>query len=207
MNLTPGQQRFLLDLARAAIVNNLRGMYSTAPAVEDPLLQSPFGCFVTMHDAATHRLRGCIGRIQSPDPLVVGVHESAIGALRDPRFTNYPITLGELPRLDLEVSVLSPLTEAAHALEFEPLEHGIFLSCQGRTGTFLPQVARETGWSREQLLARLCGEKMGLAADAWQGVGTKLFTYTATVIGPVPFVDAPIPMGVPGGLAGNRFTM
>ncbi len=209
MDLTPGQQRFLLDLARSAIVNALRGIRTQAPQVNDPVLNSVCGCFVTLHDAAFHRLRGCIGRIQSADPLIVGIHESAISALGDPRFVNNPITLQELPRLDLEVSVLSPLMPAANTLDFEPLEHGIFLTHQGRTGTFLPQVGRETGWSREQLLTRLCSEKMGLSPEAWKDPAARLFKYTALVIGPVPFVQQqptpPAPPVVSGGLAGNVF--
>ncbi|MFI5382344.1 MAG: AmmeMemoRadiSam system protein A [Tepidisphaerales bacterium] len=203
MNLTPAQQRFLLDLARSAIVNSLRGMRTQPPQVNDPVLNTVSGCFVTLHEAASHRLRGCIGRIQSADPLVVGMHDSAISALHDPRFVNNPVTLQELPRLDLEVSVLSPLMPAANPLDFEPLEHGIFLTHQGRTGTFLPQVARETGWNREQLLTRLCGEKMGLSPDAWREPAARLFKYTALVIGPVPFVEQPTAPA--GGLAGNVF--
>ena len=209
MNLTPGQQRFLLDLARSAIVNTLRGLRSQPPQVNDAVLNTASGCFVTLHDAASHRLRGCIGRIQSGDPLIVGVHESAISVLDDPRFVNNRISLQELPLLDLEVSVLSPLMPAANTLDFEPREHGIFLTCQGRTGTFLPQVARETGWNREQLLTRLCGEKMGIPPEAWKDAGARLFKYTALVIGPVPFVQPapaqPAAPAQPSGLAGSSF--
>ncbi len=208
MNLNPDQQRFLLDLAKSTIVQSLRGLHTQPPVTQDAILNTVCGCFVTLHDAASHRLRGCIGRIQSADPLVVGVHDSAISALHDPRFINNPITLRELPRLDIEVSVLSPLMPAANTLDFEPRQHGIFLTCQGRTGTFLPQVARETGWDREQLLTRLCGEKMGLAADAWKDPAARLFIYTALVIGPEPFVQGPAIASAsvrPGGLAGNTF--
>jgi AMMECR1 domain-containing protein len=48
-------------------------------------------------------------------------------------------------------------------------------------------VARETGWTREQLLSRLCVEKMGLPADAWKLPGAKLQVFTTSVVGPEPF--------------------
>ena len=62
-----------------------------------------------------------------------------------------------------------------------------YLTMGGRTGCFLPQVARETGWSKEQLLGRLCQEKLGLAAIAWKHPEARLFTFTALIIGPEAF--------------------
>ena len=111
-----------------------------------------------------------------------------MAVLEDPRFRVNPVCADELPELELEITVLSPLELAANALDFELLEHGIYLHCQGATGCFLPQVARETGWSKQQLLARLCTEKMGMPADAWQSPAARLYRFTATIIGPEPFV-------------------
>jgi AmmeMemoRadiSam system protein A len=199
MVISPAHQDILLDTARAAIVSALRRVaHLTAPAAgNDPFLTMRSGCFVSLHDAASHRLRGCVGRLQSPDPLIRGIFETAISVLTDPRFRNEPIALGELPRLTLEISVLSPLKPANTCLDFDPQNDGIYLTCPSptgpRTGTFLPQVGRQTGWSREQLLARLCTEKMGLAANAWQNPECRLLTYQAAVIGPVPFVKEVVP--------------
>ena len=78
----------------------------------------------------------------------------------------------------------------AGASAFEPLEHGIYLQLAGRTGCFLPQVARETRWTREQLLARLCTEKLGVDPRAWQAGDARLFTFSVLVLGPEPFVTA-----------------
>jgi AMMECR1 domain-containing protein len=73
-------------------------------------------------------------------------------------------------------------------LAFEPLEHGIYLTVGRRAGCFLPQVARETGWSRQQLLDRLCTEKIGLAPNAWQSKKATLSIFQTIVIGPEPLV-------------------
>lgn len=191
MVIPPPLQQVLLDAARTAILNELKGIRQYAiPAAADPVLMTPAGCFVTLHDAPSHRLRGCVGRLQTTDPLLKTIHETAQSVLHDHRFAHCPVTLAELPRLEIEISILSPLEPARDALDFDPPNDGIYLICQGRTGTFLPTVARETGWTREQLLCRLCTEKMGLPAYAWREPDAKLMKYRTVMVGPVPFVTA-----------------
>ncbi len=72
-------------------------------------------------------------------------------------------------------------------MDFEPLLDGIYLTIAGRSGCFLPQVARETGWSRERLLSQLCTEKLGIAAELWKSPEARLQTFSTQMIGPVPF--------------------
>jgi AmmeMemoRadiSam system protein A len=187
MEFTAAQCSFLLDLARQTIRQRLSCQELPPVSADDPALGQPGSCFVTLHTLGEHRLRGCIGQIQATGPLLVSVREMAEAVLDDPRFRVDPVTTDELPGLAIEITVLSPLEPAAHPLDFYPLEDGIYLQCQGETGCFLPQVARETGWTREQLLARLCTEKMGLAANAWQAPAARLYRFTATIIGPEPF--------------------
>jgi AmmeMemoRadiSam system protein A len=204
MDLSPAHQRMLLDISRTAIRQALRGASDQLlPVSSDPVLNMPAGCFVSLHDHSTHRLRGCVGRLEARTPLIRCVFEMSSGVLGDPRFRSTPVTPAELSRLELEISVLSPMKPAATPLDFDPQNDGIYLTCQARSGTFLPQVGRQTGWSREQLLSRLCTEKLGLAPSAWQEPSAKLLTYSALVIGPVPF-EAPPP--ATGGFgSGNVF--
>lgn len=188
MDFTEPQRARLLDIARNVIQQQL-GRRGLPPVPEDdPAFGQSASCFVTLHSLGDHRLRGCIGQIRANGPLLECVKEMAQAVLDDPRFRMNPVTLGELPDLELEITVLSPLEAAGHALDFDLLEHGIYLNCRGETGCFLPQVARETGWTREQLLTRLCTEKMGLPADAWKSPGARLYRFSATIVGPKPFV-------------------
>jgi AmmeMemoRadiSam system protein A len=204
MELTADQRRFLLDVARqtiraalsapggvaasAASPAQASGTDTTSPATGDPVLPQRAGCFVSLHTLHTHRLRGCVGRLDCRDELIVAVRQSAINVLHDPRFVDYPVTLEELPRLEIELTVIFPMQEAEHCLDFQPQEDGIFLTIGDRGGCFLPQVARETGWSREQLLARLCSEKLGLHPDAWRhDKSARLHKFKTLVIGPEPF--------------------
>ena len=189
VQLTLAQQQFLLNTARSVIRRALQGQAPLTPHVDDPVLLSPAGAFVSLHEIGTQRLRGCVGRLQANDPLIQTITDTAANVLNDPRFSGYRVTLADLTRLDIEISVLSPLQETCHPLDFEPLNEGIYLTCYGRSGTFLPQVARQTGWTREQLLARLCMEKLGMPADAWQLPDARLQKYTVTLIGPVAFTE------------------
>ena len=197
MLLSPQHQRLLLDAARDRIRQVLRGDVprddagegaggATARFADDALMQ-PAGCFVTLHRLRTHELRGCVGRLDAVDPLLVAVRKAAAGVLNDPRFANDPVRLDELPRLQIDVSVLSPLRPAPGPLDFDLYNDGIYLTWGERAGCFLPQVARETGWDKTQLLARLCVEKMGLPPTAWQDPRARLFHFTTVVVGPEPF--------------------
>ena len=203
MTLSPAATARLLDVARRAICAKLAGR-ACDPPVFDPTdpshlwteLTQPAGCFVSLHEFRTRRLRGCVGRLDATQPLMIAVHQAAENALDDPRFVDADaVCTEELADLELEVSILSPLRPAESPLAFEPLEHGIYLMLNGRTGCFLPQVARETGWGREQLLNRLCTEKLGLHAGAWQGEDARLFVFSVLVVGPEPFIAGPVGIG------------
>jgi len=187
MDFSTEQQRGLLDYAKRVIRHELDGGAEMPTPPNDAALQLHAGCFVTLHGAMTHQLRGCIGQLRGEEPLVATVGEMAKEALHDPRFVDEPVTLEELPELEVELTVLSPLEEAKNPLDFDLLKHGIYLTYRGRGGCFLPQVARETGWDREALLARLCMEKMGLPPETWRERGAKMLRFSATILGPERF--------------------
>jgi AmmeMemoRadiSam system protein A len=189
MPLSPHKR--LLDIARETIRETLGAMRPSRDPSEivDPLLQQPAGCFVSLHQLHTHRLRGCVGQIRCETTLNDSLRDAARGVLRDPRFTSDPVTLEELPELEIEVTVLSPMRAAASPLDFDPQNEGIWLTIGQRSGLFLPQVARDTGWSREQLLSRLCTEKLDMPSDAWKLPDAKLEVFTTEICGPAAFVS------------------
>ena len=79
----------------------------------DADLMTPGGCFVSLHELRTHRLRGCVGRMDASQPLWLSVCNSAAGVLDDPRFHDDPVRLAELPTLEIEISFLSPMRPAS----------------------------------------------------------------------------------------------
>jgi AmmeMemoRadiSam system protein A len=183
MNLTQAYQDCLLDLARATIRAALGGTAFPEPRT-DPALEQRAGCFVSLHRADDHRLRGCVGRLDAKLSLAEIVAAMSLGVLEDPRFLSEPVRLDELPLLHIELSILSPLRAMASPLDFDLLNEGIYLTHGGRSGCFLPQVARETRWDKEQLLGRLCAEKMGVSGVAWRQAETRAFSFTTLIIGP-----------------------
>jgi len=102
-------------------------------------------------------------------------------ATSDPRFFADPITAGELDQLDVEISVLSPLKRTDEPLSLRLGIDGIYI--KRGSGCFLPQVATETGWSKEEFLSYCCAHKAGLAPDAWREPETEVYLFTADVFG------------------------
>jgi AmmeMemoRadiSam system protein A len=202
MEFAPNEQDFLLQVACATIRRRLEG--AQAPPMVTPItpnVLSPAGCFVSLHSKQTHALRGCIGRIDSSSPLLMVLGNVAWQVTGDPRFVERPVRLAELPSLSVELSILDILTTTANPLDFDPPNDGLYLIAGGRTGVFLPQVARETGWSREQLLDRLCQEKIGVPASAWRSPGARLLKFKSITIGPIDFTFEDPPMPAPNALA------
>lgn len=171
----------LLALARQTAEAHITGQPLPPPITADePPFNELRGLFVTFHVAG--RLRGCIGTFQPDRPLGRLVGEMALRSLRDPRFVFSPIRADELPRLEVEISVLSPMWRSHDPLaEMTPGVHGLLVQHGGRGGCFLPQVAMDTGWDAGQMLANCCEHKAGLEADAWRDPVTEVYLFTAQV--------------------------
>jgi len=184
MEISPQTQNAILDLAADIVTRRLGGDPLPLPDLSDPLFSQPAGCFVSLHRKENHALRGCIGLLDTAKPLRLALTAAAESVIGDPRFLPQPVTRFELPELTIEVTLLGPLQKAKSILDFEPTQQGIHLTLRGKTGLFLPQVARETGWTRQQLLARLCTEKLGVPDSAWNDPAAELRTFSAHVIGP-----------------------
>ena len=112
----------------------------------------------------------------------MSVVENAQHACVDPRFTNMPVTIEEVPNLDIEVSVLTPMRRLLDPNDVRVGTDGLLI-VQGRnSGVLLPQVPIEEGWNRDQFLAAAC-LKAGLSADAWRDQQTEIYRFSAQVFG------------------------
>jgi len=172
--LDKGQQQRLLTVARETIDKYVRTGQVLKVEDTDPALVRPSAAFVTLREQGV--LRGCIGSLEPESPLIETVRNRAISAaVEDPRFP--AVSVRELPSLEIEISVLSPLRRVASYQEVDISKHGIVVEQGDRRGVFLPQVAQETGWDRDTLLSHLCRDKAGLPADAWKRDAT-LYVFT-----------------------------
>jgi AmmeMemoRadiSam system protein A len=151
-------------------------------------LSMPCGAFVTIHTADgqagtgdKRRLRGCIGRMGASETLEKTIRVMAVeAAFGDPRFP--PLSPEELPRCELEISVLSPMERCPNPRQVKVGVHGLYLSYHGRAGVLLPQVPVEQGWNLDEYLDYIC-VKAGVPAKAYEAPDAELFTFTAVVFG------------------------
>ena len=180
--MNDAQKRTLLKVARETVEAVIRREAVPEATSDDPQLNAPCGCFVTLKNG--DQLRGCIGQFTSTSPLIELIGEMAeSSAKNDPRFQADPITADELDELDAEISVLSPLQRTDDPLSLRLGVDGIYIKRGGASGCFLPQVATETGWSKEEFLSYCCSHKAGLAADAWRDRETEVYLFSAEVFG------------------------
>lgn len=145
-------------------VNRTKGEFPMEQYNVTPKLKEQRATFVTLEKDG--QLRGCIGSLAPVEALYLSVHHNAINAaLEDPRFS--PVQPSELPHLEIHVSILSPIVDIPSLNDFKIGQHGIILE-QGRArAVFLPEVAVEQGWSKEETLSYL-SMKAGLPRDAWR---------------------------------------
>lgn len=172
------QQR-LLKLSREILEQHVREGYADKVHPEDyPMaLRAPRSVFVTLRKNGS--LRGCIGNLGNPAPLAVSVRDYTINAASfDPRFP--PVASGELPKITIEISVMTPMQEVASYKLVRLGTDGVVIQSGGRGAVYLPQVATETGWSLDELMGNLC-RKAGLPMDAYRKPGMKFFTFQAQV--------------------------
>lgn len=182
--LSAEQRRQLLEHARRVV--HLSCAAHDAVSTEDSAAVvsagpdcASFGAFVTLHKQGD--LRGCIGTFAHSDSLLKTLEEMAFAASqRDPRFA--PVKAQELPLIDIEISLLTPLRPVADVAEIEVGRHGLCMSRGWQRGVLLPQVATEQGWDRETFLQQTC-RKAGLPLDSWQDPDTSIESFAAEVFG------------------------
>ncbi len=178
--LTQEQKNKLLKLARQTISVYLESGKTLEVKESDPVLNQAMGAFVTLHKHG--QLRGCIGNIIGRKPLYLTVRDMAIAAAtQDPRFN--PVGKDELGDIHIEISALSPLKKITNPDEIILGKHGVLVKNLFRSGVYLPQVATETGWTKEQFMNSLCASKAGMAADAWKKGQCEIHIFSAEVFG------------------------
>jgi len=173
-------RKLLLGIARRVIEARLDGRKMEFPA--DPELAGVSGrngAFVTLHKNGA--LRGCIGNFVSEMPLYQLVAEMAeAAAFGDPRFP--PVIREEMEDIDIEISVLSPLTPCRDVEEITVGVHGIYIISGFYRGVLLPQVATEYGWDRETFLDQTC-IKAGMQPGCWKKSDTEILIFSAEIFG------------------------
>jgi MEMO1 family protein len=174
------EKKELLAIARNTIEQYV--IHRKTPEVNESslpsILKTECGAFVTLKKHGD--LRGCIGRFDASEALYKVVQDMAIASsTQDSRFT--PVEPKEIPELEIEISVLTPMRRIRSIDEFQLGKHGIYMRKGLRSGTFLPQVAEETGWTTEEFFGHCAQDKAGIGWDGWKDAD--LYVYEALVFG------------------------
>jgi AmmeMemoRadiSam system protein A len=128
----------LVQIARQTIEAYLTVGESAKTAIFLPAdLPQRAATFVSLH--IDGKLRGCIGTLEPQAPtLIEEVKRNAIAAaMRDPRFP--PITLAEMPRLEISVDMLTA-AQPAQQEDLDPRRFGVIVECGWRRGVLLPDL-------------------------------------------------------------------
>ncbi len=173
--LSDEDRRLLLKIARDAIEARIKGQEYIPPEPES--LSEHKGAFVTLNIHG--KLRGCIGRLRSDQPLYKTVAEMAVAAaFEDPRFPE--LTESEVEALDIEISVLSPLHRVHDLDEIQVGRDGLMVKLDWHSGLLLPQVATTNGWGPIEFLEQTC-LKAGLPKNSYQDRNAEIYRFSAEV--------------------------
>ena len=176
-SLTEAEKQKLKEIAFCSILSALEHKDFTPGDLSPyPALSERCGAFVSLHQHG--RLRGCIGHFGEDTRLSSIVAEMArAAAFEDPRFPK--LRLEELADTDIEISVLTPMRRIHSIDEFQLHRHGIYIRKGWHSGTYLPQVADEVNWTKEEFVSHCSHDKAGLGWDGWRDA--ELYVYEAIV--------------------------
>jgi len=179
-SLSQDEKDQLIALARTSVEHAIRDRKAyEPPAPEDAALNRESGAFVTLRESGA--LRGCIGYTSATKPLYQTIRDTAtLAATSDPRFR--PVSADEVPKLEYEISVLSPLRRVRDVREIQVGRDGLLVKNGDREGLLLPQVPTEQHWDRMKFLEQTC-VKAGMPDQCWKEVDTDIFCFTAEVFG------------------------
>jgi AmmeMemoRadiSam system protein A len=177
LRLSPALKVHLLRAARCAMDAAVRKYAPPERDVPDEVLLGHSGAFVTLTIAG--ELRGCVGYFEPLQPLIDTVTGAAVkAALDDRRFP--PVRVDELPRIRLQVSVVSGKTPVSALDGIVVGRDGLYIESEGARGLLLPQVAAEHGWDAGRFLEQTF-RKCGLTPAAIGSPGIGVYRFTAEI--------------------------
>ena len=180
-DLDEDEKRTLFAIAEDTLkwcVSGSRKPFSFEKYSITPKLKEETATFVTLKIGGA--LRGCIGSLMPVASMYKSVHDNTVNAaMRDFRFT--PVRRDDMGKIDLHISLLSPIRYIDSLDEFKIGEHGIIIEKPGcRGAVYLPEVALEQNWTKEETLSSLC-LKGGMNRDAWRE-GAKFKVFSSVVL-------------------------
>lgn len=180
--LSEPDKKLLLQSARKTLQDYLgeNRRPGSPPESIPPSLNTKAGAFVTLKKNG--ELRGCIGSFKAENSIYKTVQQMAIAAAtQDYRFPR--VTFDELIFIEIEISILTPMVKITDLNTIRLGTDGIYIRKGERSGTFLPQVATETGWNLNEFVSHCARDKAGIGWDGWKDKDAEIFIYQAIIFG------------------------
>lgn len=183
-NLSKEDKKKLLEVSRKTLDAYIKT--NNYPEINETELSENLcvkcGVFVSLH--VGDELRGCVGNFSADISLYKIVQDMTVSSsTRDYRF--FPVKENELKNIDIEISVLTPMKKIKSTDEIILGKHGVYIVKNSRSGTFLPQVAVNTGWDIEEFLGHCAKDKAGIGWEGWKDAD--IYIYEAVVFGEKEF--------------------
>ena len=121
------------------------------------------GTFVSLHLKLDGSLRGCIGTFLPTKTNVAQeiIYNAIAAAAEDPRFP--PVTLAELPEIEISVDVLSFPKLVTQNTVLDTKKYGLIVSTpDGRRGLLLPEIE---GIDTVEEQEKICRLKAGIGSN------------------------------------------
>ncbi len=167
----------LLALCKNEIFKTLGVRYKEDAVFDVPdSIENWNSAFVSVYVSGA--LRGCLGRFDSNLEMSRLLKELAnSAAFNDHRFM--PVQSEELKNINIEISLLTPMRKVDSVNEIELGKHGVYIKKGANVGTFLPQVATKTKWTKDQFMGHLARDKARIGWNGWKDAD--IFVYEAIV--------------------------
>lgn len=171
------EQNQMFTIARNAIKKQFGIPPDSIGTIENKL-KCKCGVFVTLY--LDGKLRGCIGTFRQDRELYENIREMAYAAaFNDRRFS--PLSKEEFDKVNIEISILTPMQKIDNIDEIEIGKHGIYIKQGILSGTYLPQVAVEQGWDAEEFVSHCSQYKVGIGKDGWKNKNSEIFIYESLI--------------------------
>lgn len=178
LNLTDEEKKHLLGIA----YNTLRTYVKDNRFYEIPIdvlpnaLKERYGVFVTL--TRNKKLRGCTGKFATNLPLYWAVQKMVISSTNDLRFPR--IEEKELSNINIKISILSPLKRIKSVDNIILGRHGIYVYNNGKSGTFLPEVAIDNRFSPKEFVQHCALYKANMTMEEYENLN--LYVYQTEII-------------------------
>ena len=173
--ITNSEKNIFLDVCYESIKNHFLkkpiSLELNEKLKECPMAKMSNGVFITL--ILNNKLRGCIGCIETNDPLYKTLPYFSIqSAFHDHRFK--PLNQNEFKKIKIEISILTKPKLIQDKTTITLGKHGLIFEYDKFRSVFLPEVPIEQKWDLKTTFIQL-EHKAGAPINSWKSAHYLIF--------------------------------